>query len=233
MIQVTPGIDRRVTSSSRGVARYWVHPSYSTRTTERNRIDLAILQLTSDLTLNSNVAPVPLCQTGECGLRGSALLVSGYGEAVSDVASSVSTTLKWASLSAIDPVDCVAKWNSNFACISCLPSTNVCAQSNPTTANPNKDSCFGDSGGPLVQTVGGVKKLWGVVSSGTVPGDQQPSCGKQGEYGVYVSIPPNSAWILSVMRGELNSSAIVSRSSAGRLLPLLSLLVAALCLAAL
>ncbi len=60
-----------------------------------------------------------------------------------------------------------------------------------------------------MQPIAGVKKLWGVVSSGTVPADQSPSCGKQGEYGVYVSVPPNQQWITDVMNRRFDNTTAI------------------------
>jgi secreted trypsin-like serine protease len=214
-IVVRPGISRTSgTSNDRNVARFWVEPSYDTATSQSNRIDLAIIQTGNSFSLSGAVAVIPMCQSSDnCGTTGSPLIVSGYGETVSDQGSSVSDSLNFATVTAVDPTLCSTKFNSNFGCTNCLPVSNVCAESSPVTANPGKDSCFGDSGGPLVQDFGtGVSgfKLWGVVSSGTVPVGQNPSCGKVGEYGVYVGVPQNLVWINSVLAGQQNSSAVDS-----------------------
>ncbi len=204
-----PGVDRRITTGQRNVNRYFVHPSYSSATPQDDRIDIAVLELTAPLALSADVAVVPLCQAGECGAAGSALLVSGFGQRTSEVTSSVSDILQWADQTAVLQSACALKWEANFGCVNCLPKTNVCAQSNPVTANPSKDSCFGDSGGPLVQVfAGGAKKLWGVVSTGTVANGQTPACGKLGEFGVYISVPANAAWIGNATSGGLNTTAI-------------------------
>jgi secreted trypsin-like serine protease len=214
-IVVRPGISRiSGTSNDRSVARFWVEPSYDTATSQSNRIDLAIIQIGNSFSLTSAVAVIPMCQSSDnCGTVGSPLIVSGYGETMSDQGSSVSDTLNFATVTAVDQTLCSAKFDTNFGCTNCLPVTNVCAESSPVTANPGKDSCFGDSGGPLARDFGGGVsgfKLWGVVSSGTVPAGQNPSCGKVGEYGVYVSVPKNLAWINSVLSGQQNSTAIDS-----------------------
>ena len=200
------GVTRSSPVSTQGVLRFWVEPSYDPAVSSQNRIDLAILELQGPFALNSNVAVIPMCQTSDnCGATDAGLIVSGYGETQSDVSNSVSNTLQFATLFAVDQNACKNKFQANFGCSNCLPVTNVCAESNPTGGN--KDSCFGDSGGPLVTTTT-PKRLWGVVSSGTVPADQQPSCGKAGEYGVYVSLPPNLPWINSVLSGQQNTTAI-------------------------
>ena len=46
------------------------------------------------------------------------------------------------------------------------------------------------------------------MSSGTVPASQLPSCGKEGEYGLYVSVAQNRAWIDAVMSGQEEDNAI-------------------------
>jgi hypothetical protein len=154
-------------------------------------------------------------QSATCHTTGAALIVSGYGQRVSDSSASIPNSLVFADLFAISQNQCASKWNSNFQCSNCLPATNVCAGSNPTNANPAKDSCFGDSGGPLVRNFGTTVapdfRQVGVVSSGTVPqGSSLDSCGAVGEYGVYVSVPENLVWIQSVMSGGQNASAITS-----------------------
>jgi secreted trypsin-like serine protease len=203
---VLAGTSRASPAATANVLRFWVEPSYAPSTNPSQRIDLSILELVGPFSLNSNVGVIPLCQVADnCGATGASLTVSGYGETQSDVGSSVATNLQWANLVAVDQTVCVAKFNSNFNCNGCLPTTNVCAGAN--APGGNQDSCFGDSGGPLA-TATGTRKLWGVVSSGTVPADQTPSCGKPGEYGVYVSVPPNLAWINSVLNGQQNGTAI-------------------------
>ncbi len=207
-ISVLTGISRSSPVSRSSVIRFWVEPSYSNSFQVKDRIDLAILELTTALTFTGSVAAIPLCTTANnCGATGANLFVSGYGQTQSDVGSSVATILQFAPLLAVDITLCKQKFQANFNCGNndCLPATNVCAQSNPIGGN--KDSCFGDSGGPLSTTTSPAR-LWGVVSSGTVPAGQTPSCGKAGEYGVYVSVPPNLPWITSVTSGQQNTTAI-------------------------
>jgi len=213
-ILVIPGISR--SGSSFRTVRYNVHPSYDRSFSSQQRIDLAVLELTAAIPVTSGIAPISLCSgVTACHTAGAPLFVSGYGQRVSSSSASVSTSLIYADLFAIDQGVCAAKWNSNFNCQSCLPTTNVCAGSNPVDATPAKDSCFGDSGGPLVRNFGTTVspdfRLVGVVSSGTVPvGSSLSSCGEPGEYGVYVSVPGNLDWIQSVERGDENATAVTS-----------------------
>lgn len=145
-----------------------------------------MIELANPFTTTSKVTAITMCPSGTtCGQPGVGLIVSGYGETQSDVSSSTTTSLRYASLLSVSQTLCAAKFATNFGCSNCLPATDVCAQSD-TSSNPAKDSCFGDSGGPLVQNFGTQVApswmLYGVVSSGTVPAGQNPSCGVPGEY---------------------------------------------------
>lgn len=210
---VIPGIDRTITGGSRGVTSLWVHPTYDRATSSSGRIDLAVLQLSSPLTLSPSVQPITMCASSTCEKAGLNVYVSGYGETVSDVSSSTQTKLQWAPLSMVSTATCAAVWTANG--LGTLPNTNICAGPNPSTAN--YDSCFGDSGGPLFyDSANNVNSpsflLVGVVSTGTVPaGSPLPSCGAQGNYGVYVSVQQNRAWITGIMSGTSNASAITAQ----------------------
>ncbi len=133
--------------------------------------------------------------------------MSAFGRTNATDPASITRFLQYATLLAVSQSVCVAKFELNFRCRGCLPVTDVCAASDPTSANPTKDSCFGDSGGPLVRVLsGGVKKLWGVVASMVTNGG--PACGVPGEYGLYVAVPLNLVWIANVTTGKLNASAV-------------------------
>lgn len=205
---LTPGRTRTPSSATRNVIRYWVEPSYTASTAQSRRVDLAIVETVAAFTLNAQVQPIRMCTGTSCFTPfGTAVTVSGYGETVSDTSSSTSTTLLSASLFTVSDTQCQSKFEANFRCVNCLPLTNVCAGS-----NGGQDSCFGDSGGPLVRDFGGSQgvQLLGVVSSGTVPASQSPSCGQPGEYGLYVSVPANQAWIQRVLSGLENGTAVTS-----------------------
>ncbi len=206
-----PGQSRVGGSGARNVLRYFVDPTYTASRSQEQRIDLAIVEVTSPFSLDSRVAVIPMCNSS-CYAAGTPVIVSGYGETQSDQSSSTSTTLQYANLLAIDQTTCRLKFEQSFGCTACLPRTNVCAGPNPPSTI--KDSCFGDSGGPLVRDVGTVSapqfQLVGVVSSGTVPAGRSPSCGVAGEYGLYVSVEQNQAWIRSVLSGAENANAVTS-----------------------
>jgi secreted trypsin-like serine protease len=157
--------------------------------------------VSSAFTINSAVTTITLCANdNSCGAAGGTrvcgfccvfscfglkvpLIVSGFGQTISDSSDSTSTTLNYASLRSVSASACALKFATNFGCSNCLPATNVCAESD-VLSDPSKDSCFGDSGGPLVQNFNQASPVWrlyGVVSSGTVPAGQTPSCGKPGE----------------------------------------------------
>jgi secreted trypsin-like serine protease len=79
---VTPGISRSNSRLSRSVARFWIHPSYVATTPSRLRIDLAILELSSPLDINSLVRPITMAGPSFVWTGGKPLIVSGYGETV-------------------------------------------------------------------------------------------------------------------------------------------------------
>ena len=203
-----------MTSSSnvRSAVRIWVEPSYSRFTpVDKNRIDLGIIEVSTPFVLSSSVSPISLCSTSDnCNAQGATPIVSGYGLTDPSNQNSIVTNLRYAPLLAPSQSACESKWNTNFQCSSCFPVRNVCAGSNPTGSGT--DSCFGDSGGPLAQDFGTISnpswKLSGVVSTGTTPSGSSPLCGGNGEYGVYVSVAQNRAWIDAVVAGQLNSSSI-------------------------
>jgi len=219
-MDIIPGHERNnPRGANRGVARFWVHPSYDAGTANpTSRIDLAIIEVLSDFTYNTNpalgplVGPIQLCTGTTCNTAGAELFVSGYGRTNSAVSSSTSNDLIYAELSFVAQSTCESKFLANFGWN--LPSTNVCAESRPTSLNPARDSCFGDSGGPLVRNFGSqVSPNWfqvGVVSTGTVPANDQTkaACGEPGEYGVYVGVAGNEVWIQDVTNGRLNNTAV-------------------------
>lgn len=217
-MRLLPGRDRlnKNSASNRAVLRYWVEPSYDRSVPQSNRIDIGIIELATpfDLSLSTSstkyVSPIPLCSGSNCFTAGSPVVVSGYGQTISGDGGSTSNTLIYADLLAVDQTMCSNKFDTNFGCTGCLPRNDICAESTP---NPNtKDSCFGDSGGPLVRNFGSqVAPNWqlvGIVSSGTVPANQAPACGKPGEYGLYVSVMASSQFLNNAMNGNLNSSAV-------------------------
>lgn len=204
---VIPGLSRaNGGSGSRSVLRYFVEPSYTGSRSQQQRIDLAMVEVSSPFTLGSGVGVIPMC-TSACYAANTKLIVSGYGQTQS---SSSSTSLLYATQLAIDQAECVREFQSSFSCSNCLPRTNICA--GPDPPGSTKDSCFGDSGGPLVRDVGNTStpqfQLVGVVSSSTVPAGQSPSCAVAGEYGLYVAVEQNQAWIQRVMAGAENANAV-------------------------
>ena len=215
-------------SNVRSAVRIWVEPSYSRFTpVDKNRIDLGIIEVSVPFALSSSITTIPLCSNSDnCNAPGSTSIVSGYGLTNPSDQNSIVTNLRYAPLLAPSQSTCEARWNSNFQCTSCFPINNICAGSNPTGSGT--DSCFGDSGGPLAQDFGSSNwKLSGVVSTGTTPSGSSPLCGGNGEYGVYVSVAQNRAWIDAVVAGQRNSSAIdascvAAQTCAGSLLAMSS-----------
>ncbi len=194
-------------SGARRAARYWVEPSFVSANPQAQRIDLAIVEVEDTFQLSAEVQPIRMCTNSSCFTPfGSPVVVSGFGQTISDLSLSTTTRLRSANLFTVSDDVCRVKFESNFGCSDCLLRTDVCAGA------PDQNVCFGDSGGPLVRDFGGAEgfRLVGVVASTTQPSNDWPSCGAAGEYGLFVSVPANRAWIERVLSGQEEHAAVTS-----------------------
>ena len=146
--------------------------------------DVALLHLATPLDLTGpNAKAIPLLTAAEASAgataAGTSVLVSGWGSLSSngtypDGLRSVTVTIATA-----------AAVQSAYGT---LTSDQFGAGA------PGKDSCQGDSGGPLVVTVGGTKKLAGVVSWGN-------GCADPNAPGMYARVSAFQSWIASNIGG--------------------------------
>ncbi|EFA02791.1 serine protease P76 precursor [Tribolium castaneum] len=168
----------RAGTSSRGsggqvssVARIYQHSSYNSRTID---YDISILELSSSLTLGSNVSPVSLPSSSTSWNAGTSVLVTGWGT-TSEGSSSLPSALQGVTVQIVSQSTCSSAYGSGS-----ITGRMLCAG----VTNGGKDACQGDSGGPLV--VGNV--LAGIVSWGA-------GCGRPSYPGVYSNVPALRSFI--------------------------------------
>ncbi|XP_063016782.1 mast cell protease 1A-like [Melospiza melodia melodia] len=151
----------------RGVLKYYEHPEYNPIT---NANDIMLLQLTSRVTLNEYVQPIPLPRTGSDLPTGTKCMIAGWGLIDEDRPTS-------------KLFETQVSIYSRRKCSLFYPNLNsgmICAGS----FHQLRDSSQGDSGGPLVCN----KVAQGIVSFGH---DSPP--------GVYARISNYLPWIRKVM----------------------------------
>ena len=165
------------TEQSRTIAQAIVHPSYNASTYDN---DIALLKLSSAVTLNSRVAVIPFATTVDNALYNAGVVstVTGWG-ALSQNGSSPSVLYK-----VQVPVVSTATCNASNAYNGDITGNMVCAG----YAAGGKDSCQGDSGGPFVAQSSGTWKLTGIVSWGE-------GCAQPNKYGVYTKVANYTSWI--------------------------------------
>lgn len=151
--------------------------------------------------LSSSVTVIPLASAtcANCEVAGARYIVSGYGTTVSTPSGSSQTsqTLKWVAQEYVDDSTCQAA--ARFT----ISASALCA--GPIPGQSGTDSCQGDSGGPMVLDGSGGAGTGpftqvGVVSTGTVvSGENLALCGSPGEFGIYVSVMDQRAWIDGIL----------------------------------
>ncbi|KAK8372519.1 hypothetical protein O3P69_018990, partial [Scylla paramamosain] len=149
-----------------GITLISVHPDFGKMA--KFDSDLAVLTLTSDISLDSSVK-LP-CVSSFTPPTGSQGLVFGWGR--TGYYSLLSRTLRKATVQVLSREKC-KKYEDEFT------STMVCA------GGRGRDACVGDSGGPLVVDVGGVWVVVGVVAYGR-------GCGSEEFPGAYTNAAPRT-----------------------------------------
>jgi hypothetical protein len=163
-------------------------------------MDLATIHLATPIDFsdpNIGAVTLPTAACTACEQTGSNYIVSGFGNQNADPngSSNPSSTLKYAEQTFVDTATC------NAAAPFTIANRNICA--GPVAPQTGTDSCQGDSGGPLVYFDGGVPTVVGVVSTGTVVGGgSEAICGAPNNYGVYVSVLQNVAWVAATAAND-------------------------------
>ncbi|RVE69981.1 hypothetical protein OJAV_G00083020 [Oryzias javanicus] len=161
---------------SRSITTLIIHPSYNSRTSDN---DIALLQLSSPVTLTSYITPVCLASTGSTFYSGINTWVTGWGDIGSGVSLPSPQTLQEVQVPIVGNRRCKCNYgastiNDNMVCAGLLEG--------------GKDSCQGDSGGPLVIKQNGRWIQAGIVSFGR-------GCAEPNFPGVYSRVSQYQTWI--------------------------------------
>jgi secreted trypsin-like serine protease len=160
-----------------------VHPKYNPNAAN-NLNDLALLRTSKKMpggTLTPN-------STKSQTTAGTPSSVFGYGERIADKPSSIATVLQEGQVQdLIGPSDpkCgsyAKNYNAAYQLCAGLPAGGI-------------DACQGDSGGPLVATVGGQRRLTGIVSSGY-------GCALANYPGIYTRVSTYAKWMSKYTSGK-------------------------------
>ncbi len=175
--------DRTVAEASeqiRSISRVEIHPNYRSSTYDN---DIALLQLSSPVTLNSRVATIAMASSGDAAFYepGDNSTVVGWG--TTSEGGALARYLQQVTVPIVSNATC----NSALAYNGRVTANMICAG----LAAGGKDSCQGDSGGPLMVSVSGTWKVVGIVSWGT-------GCARPNKYGVYTRVPNYTSWVSSI-----------------------------------
>ncbi|XP_045106249.1 trypsin alpha-3-like [Portunus trituberculatus] len=173
VLRVVVGAHTHEEGSEIGITFISVHPNFGK--SAKYDSDLAVLSLSSDISLDSNVKfPCVALFTPPVGSQG---VVLGWGR--TSYYSLLSRALRQATIHVLSRERC-QDYGKNFT------NTMLCA------GETERDACLGDSGGPLVVDAGGVWVVVGVVSYGR-------GCGNAKFPGAYTNVSLFKRWIESVL----------------------------------
>ncbi|KAF7697861.1 hypothetical protein HF521_004371 [Silurus meridionalis] len=144
-----------------------------------NDNDLALLQLSSAVTINTYITPICLAATGSSFFSGNLTWVTGWGNINTGVSLPSPGTLQEVQI----PIVGNRKCNCLYG-VGSITNNMVCAG----LLQGGKDSCQGDSGGPLVIKQGSQWIQAGIVSFGN-------QCALANYPGVYTRVSQYQNWI--------------------------------------
>uniref|UniRef100_A0A3Q3GLR6 Transmembrane serine protease 4a n=1 Tax=Labrus bergylta TaxID=56723 RepID=A0A3Q3GLR6_9LABR len=145
--------------------------------TARNDYDIAMMRLSSPISMGESQRPVCLPPKSFGLQAGASMAVTGWGYLEED--GNVSPTLQKASIPLIDQAKC----SSPSIYGSSITERMICAG----FLEGKVDACQGDSGGPLVYFSSSKWHLVGVVSWGV-------GCARKGRPGVYCNVEVTCSW---------------------------------------
>ncbi|CAB1424172.1 unnamed protein product [Pleuronectes platessa] len=132
-------------------AQVFTHPRWNPQTINN---DIALIKLSSPVTLSTNVSPVCLAGSADVFSPGMSCVTSGWGLTRYNAASTPNL-LQQAALPLLSNDQCKNHWGSSISDVM------ICAGGAGAT------SCMGDSGGPLVCQKDNAWSLVGIVSWGS------------------------------------------------------------------
>jgi hypothetical protein len=155
-----------------------MHPNYNNTTLD---YDIALLELNTPLTLNSQVASIRVAGNSNSALYNPSTLltVSGWGH--TSYGGSAAIRLQKVNVPVISSTTCNGAYGS-------ITDRMFCAGN---IAAGGVDSCQGDSGGPIFKNDNGIYTLTGIVSSGT-------GCAWPGYPGIYTHVANLRPWVESI-----------------------------------
>ncbi|XP_064425663.1 transmembrane protease serine 9-like [Latimeria chalumnae] len=168
----------------RRVAQIIVHENY---TNELYSNDIALLQLSSNVTYTDYILPICLPASSVHFPEGYKCWITGWGDINYNASLPSPQTLQEVQVPIIEQKRCDCLYHRGAIE---SPSTRIILNDMTCAGyeEGRKDSCQGDSGGPLVCKVDGAWQLAGIVSWGE-------GCAEPNRPGVYVSVPYYQDWI--------------------------------------
>ncbi|KAG7334873.1 hypothetical protein KOW79_001469 [Hemibagrus wyckioides] len=162
----------------RSASNIIIHEEYNNATKDN---DIALVQLSSAVTLTSYVMMVCLAKRNSVFPGGTNAWVTGWGNIASEVALPPPRILQKVQVPIVSNNDCAKAYGSGS-----ITDSMMCAG----LVEGGKDSCQGDSGGPLVVKDNGVWVQAGIVSFGK-------GCAEPKYPGVYTRVSQYQDWINS------------------------------------
>jgi hypothetical protein len=171
---------------TRTASRFFIHPGYGSAP---YRDDVALIQLSSDVTLNTWVQPIRFDTSSPS--VGTSQTIAGWG-ATAGFGNSVDI-LRKATVSVANQATCAAQLGT-------VDGSEICS----TDADGSPGTCDGDSGGPMMFQRNGAWYIAGITSWGDLP------CTS---HSVYARVAHYVPWIRNTIWGALTVSARMSNNA--------------------